>query len=190
MKKIILFAMVAVLAVACNSNTNKAQEEFDKIVEQALNIEISNDKVVASFNQNISKDFEWAFLYNDDREDVVEVWGRYNKKITYYKGETVGWLVGYGQGNDIYAFPVKSPCYGIIENENYSWERTEYDCLPATMLDNSGVLFVMQTDSVAICKEYMNSRRAKISLEELERDRRIKQLLMQTNKLVRKTTDW
>lgn len=191
MKKIILFAMVAVLAVACNSNTNKAQEEFDKIVEQALNIEISNDKVVATFDKNADRSYFYQFLYNDYRQDVIELWYRHSQGHTYYKDETIGWVVGFEVGGDnTFAYPVKAPCFGLIEKEFYSLSHnTEYDCIEPTIIDDSGVLFVMKTDSVEICNEYLRNR-SKLRLEDLERDRRIKKSLIDLNKLVRKTTDW
>lgn len=191
MKKLILLAMVAMLAVACNSDKNKAQAEFDKIVEQALNIEISNDKVVATFDQNANRTYFYQFLYNDYRQDVIELWHRQTQGHTYYKDETIGWIVGFKiGGNNTYAYPVKAPRFGVIEKDLYSLSHnTEYKCIEPTFIDDSGVLFVMQTDSVAICNEYLRNR-SRLSLEDLERDRRAKQRLINLNKLVRKTTDW
>ena len=191
MKKIFLFVIVAMLTVACNGNKNKAQEEFNKIIEEALSIEIQNDKVVATFDKNADRSYFYQFLYNDYRQDVIELWHRHTQGHTYYKNETIGWIVGFEiNGTNTYAYPVKAPRFGVIDKDLYSLSHnTKYKCIEPTIIDESGVLFVMQTDSVAICNEYLRNR-SRLTLEDLERDRRSKQALVNLNKLVRKTTDW
>lgn len=187
MNKIFVVALSALFAIACNSNKDKAQEEFEKIVTKSLRFEISDNKVVAHFNDNGNIDYVFSFLYNDDREDIVEIWHRYSRAYSYYRGETVGWILG-NKNDDLFAYPVKAPRFGIIEESGYSLTDPHYGCTVPKLLIGSQVLFAMECDSVAICKEYINNR--KESLSEFEQDRAIKRHFMMKNKKVRKNSDW
>lgn len=178
------------LAVACAEKKN-GQNQFCELVEQSLTMDVSGDKVVATLDPSVNRTYSCLFLFNDDREDVVEIWHRYSREFSYLKGETVGWVIGFAEGGkETYAYPVKAPRFGIIEREEYSLVSSEYNCVEPSLVDNSGILFVMRTDSIAICNEYMNARRARMTLEELERNRALNKVYVQMNKFARKSTDW